>query len=295
MPPAAVDRPADAAHRSTRHSGNCALVSPVPCQVSVQPPYCLANVVGAVARDQHALAARAAAAASPSFLSSTSDSRTAWRATARCSGAPSSSNRPASGRVRGLRLLRTVPRAASRAGCAARRRRAAPSGSRPTAPARACWRADRLPAVRRHEHVEPGVERGGAARVAAARHLAVRVPVADHEAVEAACGSLSTSVSSAWWPCSLMPCQLENDAMTVCTPAQMRRGSRRRGCRAARPRARGCRPGRVPSTVPPSPRKCLAVAITCAASRNSALPACPCRPVDHRGGVARDTISGSSE
>ncbi len=41
------------------------------------------------------------------------------------------------------------------------------------------------PAVRCHQHVDAGVEGCGAAVVAATRHLSVRVPVADDEAVEA--------------------------------------------------------------------------------------------------------------
>ncbi len=41
-----------------------------------------------------------------------------------------------------------------------------------------------LPAVGRHVHVEPGVERGEAIGDAAAGDLAVRVPVADHQALE---------------------------------------------------------------------------------------------------------------
>ena len=47
---------------------------------------------------------------------------------------------------------------------------------------RACVEA--LPAVGRHEHVEPGVDRGGAAGDGAAVDLAVGVPVADDQAVE---------------------------------------------------------------------------------------------------------------
>ncbi len=43
---------------------------------------------------------------------------------------------------------------------------------------------ERLPAIRRHVHVEPGVDRLRAALYRAAGHLTVRVPVADDEALE---------------------------------------------------------------------------------------------------------------
>ena len=43
-------------------------------------------------------------------------------------------------------------------------------------------RIERLPAVRRHRHVQPGVEGGRAVGIGAAADLAVAVPVADDEA-----------------------------------------------------------------------------------------------------------------
>ena len=44
---------------------------------------------------------------------------------------------------------------------------------------------DGAPGVGRHEHVETGIDGGGAAVIAAAGHFAVAIPVADDKAVEA--------------------------------------------------------------------------------------------------------------
>src|ERR1039457_6495599 len=60
---------------------------PSPCQPRVQPPHCLASESAPlpVTRIFFAVLLRGRR---PSFLSSTCDSRTAWRATVRCSGEP---------------------------------------------------------------------------------------------------------------------------------------------------------------------------------------------------------------
>ncbi len=74
---------------------------PSPCQVNVQPPACLA-MLSAPSPATSTRCFGASGSTPPWFFSSTSDSRTAWRATARCSGAPSSSNLPPSARAEGL-------------------------------------------------------------------------------------------------------------------------------------------------------------------------------------------------
>ena len=66
--------------------GKFALVRPVPCQVSVQPPFCLEMLSAPSPATSTCL--RGSIGSTPSFFSSTSDSRTARRASARCAGLP---------------------------------------------------------------------------------------------------------------------------------------------------------------------------------------------------------------
>src|SRR5688572_2753556 len=99
----AVPPPALTASRKPSHNevapGKWLLSTPVPCHVSVHPP------------DWRAMSSAPSPATSklpprrngstPSFLSSTSDLRTASRARARCEGDPSRSHCPESGREEG--------------------------------------------------------------------------------------------------------------------------------------------------------------------------------------------------
>ena len=90
-----------------------------------------------------------------------------------------------------------------------------------------------FPAVRHHEHVEAGVERLRAVVVGATRHLTVAVPVAHREAVGVH-ALLEHVGHQALVAGASLPFQLENEIMTVCTPASMAGTSPRCGCRAAR-------------------------------------------------------------
>ena len=77
--------------------GKSAFVFSVPCQVMLQPPHCL-GTLSAPSPATSTLRLRSSGKRSFEFLSSTSDLRTASRATARCSGAPTSARWSDNGR-----------------------------------------------------------------------------------------------------------------------------------------------------------------------------------------------------
>ncbi|WP_413894708.1 hypothetical protein [Pantoea ananatis] len=79
--------------------GKSLRVVPVPCQFSVQPPACLPT---SLAPSPATSCFGDSGSTPPWFFSSTSDSRTACRATARCAGAPISANWPPTARADGL-------------------------------------------------------------------------------------------------------------------------------------------------------------------------------------------------
>ncbi len=119
----------------------------------------------------------------PSFFSRTSDFRTASRATARCSGAPSNSYWPDSSRSDGLPASNRPSLPLTRR---ILRHRIVDPGHRDRARlgARQQVFVDRLPRVGRHVHVDPGHQRLRAAFIGAAGDLAVGIPVGDDEAAE---------------------------------------------------------------------------------------------------------------
>ena len=93
--------------------GKSSRFKPVPCHVSVHPPDCFMKLSApspAINRRCPAFSG----SVPPSFFSKTSDSRTAWRATARLSGEPSLSSCPASGREDGLTISNTPARSLTR-------------------------------------------------------------------------------------------------------------------------------------------------------------------------------------
>ena len=96
-----------------------------------------ADVVGVGARHVDPLRALGERQRPASFFSSTSDWRTARRATARCSAEPkrACSRRSASASA----LRRRGPSRTSRAGCAAPRRRSGPGAPRPPRPGSSAW------------------------------------------------------------------------------------------------------------------------------------------------------------
>ena len=197
--------------------GKSALVFSVPCQVTVQPPVCF-GMLSAPSPATSTRELRRSGSRPRSFFSSTSDSRTACRASARCSGAPSSSRLFASGRDDG-RPFSNRPGAELHAQDA--RHRIVDARQRNLLRAHLLERvADEvLPLRRHHEHVDAGVDRLRALVLRAALHFVDAVPVADDDAVEAHALLQHVREQVRSTPCTFSPFQLLYDAMTVCTPA----------------------------------------------------------------------------
>ena len=148
--------------------GKSALLRPVPCQVMVQPPDCLLMLSAPSPVTSTCLLA-ASGSRPPLFLSSTSDWRTASRASARCSGEASILKSPASGRLRRRTAPSNMP-----ARNFTRRMRVTASSRRSIGMVPSFDLLERVlvqaaPAVRRHVHVEAGVEGLRAVVVGAAR------------------------------------------------------------------------------------------------------------------------------
>ena len=150
-----------------------------PCQDSVQPPVWFWMLSALLPTTRTRLSRRSGRTLSL-FLSSTSDSRTARRASARSTTLSSSpAKRRSDGRGRSNSPARSLTR---------RMRVTASSmrdmGITPASTSAIVLGMKATPVVRHHEQVDAGVDRLRAVIVGAAGHLADRVPVRDDEAVE---------------------------------------------------------------------------------------------------------------